>query len=322
MGDKFINEIYYALQQANQDSVKRDKSKLYIYDNYNVKCFSSHPMSKVTEAPARLLNALIHGLNEQKDTFLNNKDRCLTNPTVVILPRHIFVIPYWDIVKHIGHYKYSVSIIAEKILHWLVSNMSQAIEARKDDLARVKARATVSSEPKFIWIAMVNSIDCYDKALSVCNKFNAILEDILADFKGHYIANISKQMVDTAFYTSTSLSGTGATRFWLELNKTLADFDAHDISLRPLKSTDQPQHSYKMPPPPPQGGGGTANFANTRQGHHRDLTRPSRNHCARDHGRMTHNRRQNIHGICRENSNRLSNPEARRTIRKNLSQFY
>ena len=317
MGDKFINEIYYALQQANLDSVKRDKSKLYIYDNYTIKCFSLHPMSKVKEPPARLLNALIHGLNEQKDTCTNNKEHCLTKPTAAFLPRHIFVIPDWDIVKHIGHYKYGVSIIAEKILHWLVSNMSRAIEARKDDLARVKAGAMVSSEPKFIWIAMVNRIGCYDKALSMRNKFNAILEDILVDYKGHFIANISKQMADTAFYTSTSLSGIGTTHFWLELHKTLADFDAHDISLRPLKSTDQPQCSYKMPPPPPQGGGGTANFGNTRQGYHRDLTGPSRNHHACDHSKTTHNRRQNRHRNRQDHCDHLSS-----TVQKNLSQFY
>ena len=67
VGDQFVNDIYYALQEANQDKVKGDGSKLYIYDSYNVKCFSSHPLSKAKEALARLLNALIHGLNEQKD---------------------------------------------------------------------------------------------------------------------------------------------------------------------------------------------------------------------------------------------------------------
>ena len=168
------------------------------------------------------------------------------------LPGHILILPDWDIIKHIGHYKYGFSIIAEKILQWLVTNISRAVESRKDDLANVKTGATVHSEPKLIWVATINRIGCYDKALSVRSKFNSILEDVLGDFDGHYIVNMSKKMSKGAFYSQHGITQSGATRYWLEIDKTLKELDMHDMSLWPLKARECPQNSFKMPPPPPE----------------------------------------------------------------------
>ena len=164
IGDHFVNDIYYVLQELNQEQYKKDKKKIYMYDKYNVKCFSSHPLTKIKEALARLVNALIHGLNEQRD---NNTEIPKEKVISAFLPRYILVIPDWDIVKHIGHYQYGVSLIAQKVIHWIVSNMTKAVQSRKDDLEREKIGATHHSEPKIIWLAMINRPGCIDRALSV-----------------------------------------------------------------------------------------------------------------------------------------------------------
>ena len=67
MGDIFINEIFYALPEANKNKYKLDKVQLYLYDYYNVQCFASNPLTKPKESPARLVNSLIHASNDNSD---------------------------------------------------------------------------------------------------------------------------------------------------------------------------------------------------------------------------------------------------------------
>ena len=132
-----------------------------------------------TPVPARLLNALIHALNEPH--FVNDNkaldDQHQNFKQAPFLPRFIIVIPDWDLVKHIGHYKYGISLITGRILHWLILEMNEMVEIRRDNLKRSKEGATVATEPKFVWVKMINRVGCYDRALSVRNKFNTILED-------------------------------------------------------------------------------------------------------------------------------------------------
>ena len=111
IGDKFINEVYYTLPEANQNTLENSKEKLYLYDQLNVKCFSLHPLTKIKEAPAQLVNSLVHALNEKPPDSESK-----TNVQTPFLPRFIIVVPDWDIVKYVGHYKYGVTIITEKIV--------------------------------------------------------------------------------------------------------------------------------------------------------------------------------------------------------------
>ena len=97
--------------------------------------------------------------------------------------------------------------------------MDRAIATRKDDLAWVKPGAIVLTEPKFLWIKMINRVECHDKALAVRNKFNTILEDILADHYGHYIIDITKNLNAAAYFSNNLLNEHGATCYWIEIDK-------------------------------------------------------------------------------------------------------
>ena len=116
--------------------------------------------------------------------------------------------------------------------------MTQAIESRKDDLARVKVDTTFYSKPKFIWLMMINRVRCFDRALAIHNKFNSIMEDTLTEFPGHYILNISKQMSHANYFTESTLTNEGVTKYWLAVNKAIQNFNAHKMSLKPIKSTE------------------------------------------------------------------------------------
>ena len=202
--------------------------------------FAPNPRSKLREAPAKIVNALIHGLNEKPDTKY-----------AAFLPRFIIIAPDWDVIKYIGHYKYGFTIIAQMITNWMVEEVNKAIQKRKDDLQRIKSGATIQYEPKVVWIKMVDRVSQVDKALAVRHKFNSILEDTLVDYSGHFILDVSSTMKDPSFFIEAGVAREGAIRFWLEVNDIIEKFDKREISLNPIKSSEN-QTRFKMPPPPPR----------------------------------------------------------------------
>ena len=250
--DMFINDIYYMLGEANQDQIKARQDKLFITDYFNVKCYSSNPLTKVKEAPARLVNSLIHALHDYEGKSSTKEDRAPDNLMYAPhLLRFIIVIPDWDLIKHIGHYKFGISAISEQVIKWTVTNLNRAIETRRDDLTRVKPGAATSSEPKFVWVKVINRIGCHDKALSVRTKFNRILEGVLDQHRNHYIMDISQSLSNVNYFHSNTLNRVGAIRFWVELDAMIKKYELDGISLQPLKAEDVQDEKYKMPPPPP-----------------------------------------------------------------------
>ena len=64
IGDVFIHDIYHALQQMNTTAKVSKNTAVYIYDMYNVRCFTANPLSEVKNVAARLVNALIKAVND------------------------------------------------------------------------------------------------------------------------------------------------------------------------------------------------------------------------------------------------------------------
>ena len=67
IGDLFVSEVYHELPAQNQENRSANTKQLYIYRNYNVKCFSAHPLTPPKANPiARLVNALVNAVNENR----------------------------------------------------------------------------------------------------------------------------------------------------------------------------------------------------------------------------------------------------------------
>ena len=64
IGDAFDHKIYHTLQQINTAAKNSKKQIPYIYDMYNVRCFTANPLSEIRNVVARLVNALIEALND------------------------------------------------------------------------------------------------------------------------------------------------------------------------------------------------------------------------------------------------------------------
>ena len=86
---------------------------------------------------------------------------------------------------------------------------------------------------------MIDRVGFRDKALAIRAKFNRILEDTLADYKGHYIADLNRVMADPAYFHGSVVNKPGAMCFWSEINNLVYKVDMHGNSLRPIKSSDQ-----------------------------------------------------------------------------------
>ena len=111
----------------NTENRLANKDLLYVYDQYNVRSYSTHPIKpmRIDEPLARLVNALIHGLNENRGH----------------LPKTIMITPDWDIVKGLIEVKYGVGEILEGIIEWVIDKADKAIQKRKDDLKKQKGGA-------------------------------------------------------------------------------------------------------------------------------------------------------------------------------------
>ena len=99
VGDQFINDTFHAFPAMYNESKLAKTRKPYLYDYYNVKCFSTNLLSTVRNILAHLVNALIKALN--------NNDK---------IPRFIIVVPDSDIICSINVFDLGTKRILEEAL--------------------------------------------------------------------------------------------------------------------------------------------------------------------------------------------------------------
>ena len=186
----------------------------YIYANYNVKCYSTNPLTPTKKnAPARIVNALINAINDNK-----------------YLPRLIVIIPYWDIVNFVGPARFGIFDILESLMRWIVTAMNTAIDTRIDDLQLYNQGATTYGKPKWLWVKMIDRVSVVDKVLASRGKFNRALENMIAGRCSHYLIDINKKIGDSAYFNAElkSLNADGRGRYWMEIDKIVKYFDFQD----------------------------------------------------------------------------------------------
>ena len=197
----------------------------YIYDYYNVKCFTPNPNTVLKDVLARLLNCFVKALND------HNK-----------LPRLVIVIPDLDILKHINHFGFGVKYLIHEAMQWLLTQFSRAVESKVDFMRRKKPGSIIANEPKFIWVKAINRLNGYSKMLAMRNKFNNIMESHLAGKVNHYVIDISDKLADRSYCdANNTLNGFGRQKYWQEIDRCIELFDKRRITLRPLVHAFQPQ---------------------------------------------------------------------------------
>ena len=203
IGDDFINETYHALQQMKAESRVNPSEKPYVYTMYNVRCFTSKPACLVQNIPARIVNCLIKALNE-----------------AFSIPRFIVVVPDWDILRFINHFTYGVEILVQESLDWMIDNMKKVIRDKKDQLFKIHNGSVVSTQPKIIWVKMLQRMRSYEKILTVRGKYNSVLKSTLAEESLHYIIDPNPILRDSAYFARDNhLNSDGSILFWKEIDE-------------------------------------------------------------------------------------------------------
>ena len=164
----------------------------YLFDQYNVHCFTPSPQSLLRDVLVQMINCLIKALND-----------------TLKLPRLIVVIPEEDLLKFIMKPSVSVSKMSAEAFTWLMNQVDYAIEAKKDNLTMRKPGAVVF-DPKIIWVKMINRIRRYIKTLANRKAFNETLEHLISNRPRHYLLDIIDVMEDGSLVDSMNhLNGYG-----------------------------------------------------------------------------------------------------------------
>ena len=135
VGDKFVNDNYHAMSAMLSVARINRSDPPYVFDYYNVKCYTSNPLSHVKSLSARIVNNVV---------------KALLNKECTRLPRFIIVIPDWDILQYLNHNTYGVEQVAQQELEWIMEMMSNAVKSKKNELFKIKPGSAIGSELKIV----------------------------------------------------------------------------------------------------------------------------------------------------------------------------
>ena len=226
IGDSFINKHYFMLPQLKHEVKQARRTIPYLYQFFNVTCYTPNPDTSVRSTLARLVNCVIKALND-----------------AVKLPRLILIIPNSDIVRYVRRLVdpdfEDMTLFLDATLKWVINQMARAVDAVKDHLQRRKPRAVLSYEPKMIWIKMMDKIilGCNrGKSLAFRKLFNDSLENVLSGCTEHFIMDIDQEMNDASYLdTDNQLNDYGRIQFWTSIDKQIERFEKRLIPLKPFK---------------------------------------------------------------------------------------
>ena len=157
IGDTFVYKNFHALPALQTQNRLAKKKELYVYEQYNVHCFTANLLSVVRNVATRIVNAFIKALNDYN-----------------FLLHFVLVMPNMDITKSIKLEGHAYRVVVERILSWVMTAMEQAVQSKKDMLFSRKPGAVVAKEPKIIWIKAVVKPSRDTNENTVTARFNDI----------------------------------------------------------------------------------------------------------------------------------------------------
>ena len=107
----FVNKTYSMLPEFDEKAVAVKTDRPFVYQYYNVKCYTANPHTKTSEVPARIINSVIKAMNDRNR-----------------LPRILVIIPDWDVVKYVNYFNFGFREIAEAIVEWMAASVTKSID--------------------------------------------------------------------------------------------------------------------------------------------------------------------------------------------------
>ena len=155
------------------------------------------------------------------------------------MPRFIIVIPDRDILRYINYLGFGISHLIGTCLESIIRKINNHIESRKDNLRKKKPGALRANEPKVIWTKTFTRPNMSGSLFSAVEKFNKILEEIMATHKNHLILDVNKKMEHASnFNRGSYLNNLGKDNFWLEVNRMIERYDYGKEELMPVANPE------------------------------------------------------------------------------------
>ena len=223
VGDQFLCSIFPRFQQIRSDAIAERRQSPYIYDYYNIFCWTT-PVTTVRSVPAKILNSFTEGLNN-----------------IHRMPKYVIIMPENDILNGLNYSNQLISNIEAQV-KWLIENVGKVIQRRRQDLKEERPGAIGSSfEPMVVWVKMIKRPQAdtdnrnFWKAWGSCEAFNEILEENLVCERYMYIMEITSLNDDPMHYFKPHgvLSANGMEQFWKELDYKMKKFNRKQIDLHP-----------------------------------------------------------------------------------------
>ena len=134
LGENFLKEAFQSFRAMNTRKAHEEHTAPYLFQHYNVLPWHPPQWSQTLAFLAKVLNSLINGLNSE-----------------TYLPRYLLIILDKDLVASTELYDFGISRALEDTIKWLLINVNNAIEIRKQALIKKHPGAvSTSSEPRLI----------------------------------------------------------------------------------------------------------------------------------------------------------------------------
>ena len=231
LGDDFFRDMVMTFKAMRAQAKQSDTRQPYLFDNYNVINLTPLRHSNIRAFLARVLNELIKELNKPPYQ----------------LPRYIIVILDKDLIANADLYDYGVSRTIEDTLKWLLININQAIETRKEDImGKRPGGISTTSEPRLVWVNMLHRPhhSMNKRVFSLARKFNDLLEGVI---HGNKKSHILKVEIDhnTIYYDRIGqLTQMGKIQYWKKLDEIMKEFDRGRTELEPTSSKYTVEHCH------------------------------------------------------------------------------
>ena len=222
LGDEFLHETYGEFMEIWNEAIKAGSTQLYLFRQYNLDTFVVPLRGNVRAFLAKVINALGKGLND---------------PMQVFLPCHIVIVLDKDLMVNaeIDEEGPFTSTI-EDCLKWLLININCMIETRKEDSASKRPGSIISvAEPRSVWVQMIRRLELHNIIFSLADKFNRILEDVIAGDKRSHILKLHIEADTTSFDRWGNLTTIGKGKYWKLIDATMRDFDQDTTELKALQ---------------------------------------------------------------------------------------
>ena len=227
-GCDFLRTIFASFRSMKLLAIHKGKPRPYLFKHYNVNELHVPANSNVRSFLARVINLLVCKLNDEAGSYH--------------LPKYVLFIIDLDLIANADLYDYGISRTLEDTLKWLLININEAINTRKDDLMKKRAGAvSSSSEQCIIWVTMLKHPDYSmgKRIFSLCRKFNGILEDVIAGDTRSHIIKVRVNHNNQNFDRNGHLTSEGKVEYWRFINAEMRDFDYGKTELTPLKTSQR-----------------------------------------------------------------------------------